>query len=322
MIISPTERVRAACRTVAERARFVRIARDRIAEYAAALPLERIARPEHDAPSHYLGHGDDTVAFFLTLDAINFGSGYFPHLRKRPGMSGYFTIASALNDHYMAHGPLAPDDLTRLTLADCTALFGQDPANEPVRELMGHFVAALHDLGRYLLERFDGHYTQLVAEAGGSAERLVQLLTVMRYFDDVALYDGLEAPFYKRAQIAAADLWIAFDGRGPGFFEDMDRLTIFADNLVPHVLRIDGLLEYDQELAARIDAGTPIPAGAPEEVELRACAVHAVELLAAALRDRGHMVNAMQLDNLLWNRGQQPAYKQAKPRHRTRSVFY
>src|SRR5262249_41673103 len=120
MPMSPTERVRTACRAVAERARFVHIARDRIPEYAASLPLERIARPQHGAQSHYLGHGDDTVAFFLTLDAINFGSGYFPHLRKRPGMSGYFTIASSLNDYYLAHGPLAPDDLTRLTLADCT----------------------------------------------------------------------------------------------------------------------------------------------------------------------------------------------------------
>jgi len=38
------------------------------------------------------------VAFFLTLDAINFGSGYFPHLGKRPGMSGYFTAAASLTD--------------------------------------------------------------------------------------------------------------------------------------------------------------------------------------------------------------------------------
>ncbi|MEZ5167114.1 MAG: hypothetical protein R2695_11730 [Acidimicrobiales bacterium] len=32
----------------------------------------------------------------LSLDAINFGSGYFPYLRKRPGMSGYHTVASSL----------------------------------------------------------------------------------------------------------------------------------------------------------------------------------------------------------------------------------
>jgi Queuosine salvage protein len=91
---------------------------------------------------------------------------------------------------------------------------------------------------------------------------------------------------------------------------------------VPHVLRIDGALRYDPRLAARIDAEEPIAAGSPEEVELRACAVHAVELIVGELRRAGHVVNAMQLDNLLWSRGQRPEYKRAKPRHRTRSLFY
>jgi hypothetical protein len=322
MKMSITDRVRAACATVAARARFVRVAEERIPAYAAALPLERIMRPEHDAATHYLGHGGATAAFFLTLDAINFGSGYFPHLRKRPGMSGYFTIAASLNDYYQANGPLAPADLARITAEQCAAIFGQDLASAPIRELMEHFATALRDLGRYVGDQCGGSFTALIAAAGGSAERLVELLIQMPYFADVAAYGDLEVPFYKRAQIAASDLWIAFDGRGPGFFADMDRLTIFADNLVPHVLRVDGVLLYDPALAARIDAEQPIPAGAPEEVELRACAVHAVELMVAALRAEGHTVNAMRLDNLLWSRGQAPAYKQAHPRHRTRSVFY
>ena len=33
------------------------------------------------------------------------------------------------------------------------------------------------------------------------------------------------------------------------------RLTLFADNLVPHVLRIDGVLVFDPDLVQRIDAG-------------------------------------------------------------------
>ena len=62
--------------------------------------------------------------------------------------------------------------------------------------------------------------------------------------------------FYKRAQIVPADLALA----GVAEFHDLDRLTIFADNLVPHVLRVDGVLRYDPELAARIDAGELHPA--------------------------------------------------------------
>ena len=64
-------------------------------------------------------------------------------------------------------------------------------------------------------------------------------------------------------------------------FHDLDRLTIFADNLVPHVLRCDGVLVYDARLAAHIDAGRELRPG-PQEREIRACAVHACELLARA----------------------------------------
>jgi hypothetical protein len=316
------DQVRESCAWVADRARFVQIDSARLPEYAASLPLDRIMRPEHAAASHYLGHGDDTVAFFLTLDAINFGSGYFPHLRKRPGMSGYFTIAASLNDHFVTHGPLAPAVLARLTAQECAELFGQDMASESIRELMGLFAGALNDLGNDVQGRFGGSYASLLAAAGGSAERLVTILRGMPAFDDIATYEGRDIPFFKRAQLAASDLWIAFDGQEPAAFADLDRLTIFADNLVPHVLRIDRVLRYNTELAARIDAEMLIPAGAPEEVELRACAVHAVELIVGELRRAGHAVNAMQLDNLLWSRGQRPEYKQAKPRHRTRSLFY
>lgn len=313
--------VRARCAQVARRARYVHIQGGHIPAYAASLPLAQAVCPAIDPATHYLGHGDDTAAFLLTLDAINFGSGYFPRLRKRPGLSGYFTIAASLNDHFRAHGPLSAGQLTALTPEDCARIFAQDLADPAMHELMGHFAIALNDLGRFLLERFGGSFRALVEAAGGSAERLAGLLSAMPYFNDIEAYDGLEVPFFKRAQLSAADLSIAFGGQGLGRFTDLDQLTIFADNLVPHVLRVDGVLAYEPGLAARIDGEELIPAGSPEEVEIRACAVHAVELIVAELRRSGQEVTAHQLDYLLWNRGHEPQYK-ARPRHRTRTVYY
>ena len=66
-------------------------------------------------------------------------------------------------------------------------------------------------------------------------------------------------------------------------FHDLDRLTIFADNVVPHVLRVDGVLVYDTELAKRIEAGEPIAPDSTEEREIRGCAVHACEQIAERL---------------------------------------
>jgi hypothetical protein len=157
----------------------------------------------------------------------------------------------------------------------------------------------------------------VVDRADGSAVRLVETLADWRSFADTSIYDGRRVPFLKRAQIAAADLQRA----GIADLGDLDRLTMFADNLVPHVLRLDGVLWFDPELVTRIDRGELIEHGSPEEVEIRACAVHAVELLVAAAGLVPTHPNAAQVDEILWNRGQAPEYK-AVPRHRSRSTAY
>ena len=315
------DRIRQSCRDIAQRATKVRINHDRIASYAASLPVDKVASPQLDPACHYLDRREDTVSFLLTLNAINFGSGYFPHLRKRPGMSGYFTMAYSLNDAYQQQGPLSAGHLAEITDDDCTRLFNQDPDNPVSRELMQHFATALNDLGRLVRVRFNGSFTALIESAASSAARLVQLLKEMPYFNDVGLYNGIQVHFFKRAQICAADLSLAFDGVGWGHFEDLDQMTIFADNLVPHVLRLDDILIYEESLLGRINNGTLIPTGSAEEIEIRACALHAVELLKKQMVESGNRITSPALDNFLWNRGQQPEYK-AKPRHRTRCVYY
>ena len=293
--------VRAHAELTATNARFVQIERDRLAAYALELPVEQARAPQLDPATHFLGESDQTLAYLVTLDAINFGSGYFPLLRKRPGMSGYFTVASSLKDAW----PLAADRLRHLTAHDCFQIFGQSEGDPAVRELMTLFARALSDLGAYVCARFGGSFRGLIDSTDGNAERLVSLLSEMPFYQD--------KHFYKRAQLTAADLSLA----NVAAFDDLDRLTIFADNLVPHVLRVDGVLRYEPALLERIRRQELIPSGSPEEQEIRACALHAVELIKSHLEG----VSAMQLDYVLWNRGQEPAYK-ALPRHRTRTVFY
>jgi Queuosine salvage protein len=321
MPLSVFDEIRSACAEVAGRARHVRIDASRIAKYAAALTLEQALEPSVDPLHHHVADPETTVAFFLTLDSVNFGSGYFPHIRKRPGLSGYFTIATALKERFEARGPFTAAELSRLTVTDCRLIFGQVSDSGPVDELMALFAQALNDLGRFLQDRFGGCFTGPVKAAGGSAERLAELLGEMRFFRDVACYEDLTVPFYKRAQLTAADLALALRNEGLGRFHDLNRLTIFADNLVPHVLRRDRILRYDDALASRIDHEQIIPAGSSEEVEIRACAVHAAELIGGELRRAGKAITSMRLDYLLWNRGQEPEYK-AYPRHRTRTVYY
>jgi Potential Queuosine, Q, salvage protein family len=284
-----TDQVRETCRSIAESARFVSIDFGR---------LETFSEPDRaPEPDFVEGSPADVADFVLTLDSINFGSGWFPTLRKRHGLSGYFTVASALADRWRSAEPWSPSELRALRAADVAAVLGQ----EPDHELMGLYAEALRDLGRFLVDR---RALDVVAHAEGSAERFASTLAAgMPFFDDRG--------FWKRAQIAANDLALA----GVAEFSDLDRLTIFADNLVPHVLRVDGVLRYDPALAARIDAGELLPPG-EEEREIRGCAVHACELIAARTGMPPRVI-----DTALWNKGQAPSYK-GVPRHRTRTVFY
>lgn len=87
------------------------------------------------------------------------------------------------------------------------------------------------------------------------------------------------------------------------------------------MLRLDGVLAFEPGLVARIDAGELLEPGSAEEVEIRAVALHAVELVRAALAGQGLDVPSWHLDQVLWRRGGAPAYK-SHPRHRARSPFY
>jgi hypothetical protein len=298
--VTVPDAIRAAAATVAARARHVRIAEAAIEPYAATLPAESPPAPDLE------GAGlEERAAFSLTLNAINFGSGWFPTLRKAPGMSGFRTVEAGLR----AHGPWTADALAAMTREEIAATVGQDPGHE----LMGHFAVHLRALGERVRDEHDGSCLTLARSGGGSAVALVERLAAWPTWRDVSTYDGEEVPFFKRAQIAAADLALA--GIAP--VDDLAELTLFADNLVPHVLRVDGVLEVDPALVERIESGQLIEHDSPEEVELRACAVHAVELLIAA----HGATTATAVDNTLWNRGAQARYK-AIPRHRARTTDY
>jgi hypothetical protein len=298
------DELRAACATVAERATHVTIVTEAIAiVYAADRPAAEPQNPPAAAEP------EDTTARWLTLDAINFGSGWFPTLRKRPGLSGYGTIAAGLSERFDSAGPWTAPELAEMDAGTLAPTLGQDPEHE----LMALYATSLRDLGEHVAGQYGGRFTAVTDAAAGSAVALARQLGAWRCFDDRSRHGDVEIPFLKRAQIAAADL----DRAGAVQFGDIARLTMFADNLVPHVLRLDGVLRFSPELVARIERHALIEHGSAEEVEIRACAVHAVELLVAA----GAGVNAAELDQALWQRGQQPHYK-ASPRHRSRCTAY
>jgi hypothetical protein len=126
-----------------------------------------------------------------------------------------------------------------------------------------------------------------------------------------------DAPFLKLAQLSA---WI-LHLEGAVAWPDVSRLTAFADYIVPAALRALGVTRYSDELAGTVDSWTPIEAGSPWEVEIRAACVWACHLLAQAVNERrpphAQVVDA-QIDARLWL----PFHAGHAPHHLTRTIYY
>ena len=313
-------RIRSSCAEVTRRAGSVRIDAEGLQVFAERLASES-GQEDLDPASDFEGSEAETLAFVITLDAINFGSGWFPMLRKRSGMSGYRSIAAACRARFESEGCPSGAALRRMTPQTVGEWLSQDPHEPDVAELMDLYARAWRDLGYWLATRHDDRFESVIESANHSAARLVRSLAQMPLYQDVSVYEDVEVPFYKRAQITAADLNRAFASKPFGRFDDLDQLTLFADNLVPHVLRCAGVLVYDGALSDRIEIGERLMVGSREEIEIRAVAVEAVERIVKSLSALGHQTTAYALDGRLWNAGQAQEIK-ARPRHRARTSYY
>lgn len=305
---------------VAGQAQSVRIDDDALDRLAIRLPDVPVVH-ELDRDHHLITRPDETAAYILMLDSVNFGSGYKPFLTQEGWQpidgSIYFGMSCRLKSWFEAKGMPAAKDIATIAELDVQAIFDL-PDRRHSLHLTTLFTRALQATGRLVATNYHGDWMGIVDDAGGSAARMTGLLAAMPEFRDVHAYAGRDASIYKRAQIAAADLHYGFKTLGQDLFSDIHRLTMFADNAVPHVLRVDNVLSYTPELTQRIDSGDLLQPGSPEEVEIRCCAGEAVERLS-----RRKNLTSVQIDHMLWNiRFDDSRYRQSGRPHRTLTTDY
>lgn len=277
---------------------------------------------------HFTDATPRTANWVLLLDALNFCFWSLPgeprwRVEWRGEMlDGYNALAAALT-RAVEHGR---------PLWDAAYLSGLSPAeledilrplsDSPAIPLFEARLANAREVGRVLLTRYDGQFTNACDAAAGSAVSLALLLARdFPSFADSAEWQGRQIPFLKRAQICVADLHAAFHGEQWGHFADLDQLTAFADYKLPQLLRRAGALVYTPGLARQVDAYTLIPPGSEPEIEIRAATIWAVELLRRALAQRGIIRTASAIDYRLWAESQ-TKIPDEKPYHRTRTIYY
>ncbi len=319
---------------VVEQARHVWIDTDRVRRVGSELltAYTPTAEPVWYEHFHFHDGTERTLNWVLVLDALNFS---FWAEKDQPRwridyhgeiLDGYWAEAASLTRAVEEGFALWDAEyLSTMSRADLAYIFRGVSTGDSAGEMIPLFderLANVHEVGRVLLERYDGQFARAVKQVGGSAVKLTLLLAHdFSSFRDVAAYLGHEVRFFKRAQICVADLHGAFGGQRWGAFTDLDKLTIFADYKLPQVLRHYSVMEYDPRLEERVDNQELLEPGGKEEVELRAATIWACELLRGEMSlASGRTITAVEVDQLLWYLGQNSSGMRSY--HRTRTTYY
>lgn len=312
------DQIRTNAKKVVEQAEHVTISDQAIEELSLRPPQKQDFST--DPARRFRGDVTTTVDFVLMLDAVNFGAGWRDDLRREGSLSGdqrfYSTIMGALDRYVTQNGVPPAEDLRDISMNRLSQIFELAADKTAASQLLLRFQESLKDYASYLLEHHNGSGIDLVQSCSGSADKFVRSLASIPSYYDVSDYKGLSIPLYKRAQIAAADLQYALEHKGP-VFQDIDDLTAFADPALPQILNALGVLEYSGQLQKIIDSQTELPSGCPEEVEIRAATIEAIERIRAA---NPHM-RVMDIDFVLWNMAGQEDLKY-HPRHITKTMSY
>jgi Queuosine salvage protein len=311
---------------VVEAARDVSLDRDRLAEHAAWIAYEELPPPAFILPFPLELDRDGVVDFVLTATCINFAFTDFETRRRWEVMHDSRALADADGMHFCMQRALAEG--VPLLDGEWLAQATEEQLREIFRggnselQLLGERARIWREAGETLVYRYDGRFSnvlwqdRLYDEGDGFLEVLTRDFP---RFDDVAVYGGETVRFWKLAQLS---VWI-LEATLPGGarFPDRDRLTAFADYIVPAALRILGITRYSDELERAINDGQLIEAGSPWEVELRAHTIYACDELTRLvneLRPPELQVIVPQVDARLWV----PFHRTHWPHHLTRTIFY
>ncbi|KAL4990123.1 hypothetical protein BDW68DRAFT_155097 [Aspergillus falconensis] len=254
---------------------------------------------EHEL--HPKAKNESTVDFIFTMDLLNFSFWSAEPEEKRFAIeyrgkkwTGYWSLVAALqraldenieitNPRFWINEEECTEELIKHIFRSAT--------DEEI-PLLNERLGCLREAGRVLCNDFDGSFTNCIYSANHSAAALVNLLAEsFSCFRDEAVFKGRRIRLYKRAQILVADLWACFDGVGYGEFQDIDKITMFADYRIPQMLHYLGCLMYSPSLENRIRKQEEIPSGSNWEIELRATSIWCVELIRREIEKQHPEVN-------------------------------
>jgi Potential Queuosine, Q, salvage protein family len=317
-------------RPVIERSRDVQTHVDKIVEVAQWMAYEELPIPDYALPFG-IGDGDvnETTDFILTTSCIDTAfTDFSSHVKFQADYDGRLWSDS---DALFACMKRAIDNgipildgafLANVTLAEMKTLFAGNIELPMLQEKTDIF----HQVGAVLTQNYGGRFHNFVAsyppklydQGKGLVERLV---TEFPRFRDVSPYDGHTVKFYKLPQLAIWFLYTSLRKTGKFRLDDLEKMSAFADYIVPVALRLLGITSYSAELENAINTYQMIPCDSAWEVEIRANCIYASALLAVAinkLRPADLQIVVPQIDARLWTHYHTTWW----PHHLTKTIMY
>lgn len=316
-------------RPVIENSRDVRTHYDKIVEVAGWMAYEELPLPNLAVPYGLESKPDVAMDFILVANTIDTAfTDFKTHVKFQTDYQGAHLSDSeamfACIKRAMDAGIPVLDGnfLAKITRSDMERIFAGNIEMPMLEEKTG----LLQQAGALLAAKYGGRYynfirscsPRLYDHGNGLVERLA---SEFPRYNDVSRYKGHEIKFYKLTQLG---FWQIYAGLGPhGAFrlEDPQKMTAFADYIVPVALRLMGMTSYSAALEHTIDTYQMIARDSTEEIEIRAHCLYATALLTDEINKRRppeRQIIIPQIDARLWTHFHTTDW----PHHLTRTIMY
>src|ERR1700732_2055738 len=317
-------------RPVIENSRDVRTNIGKITEVAGWMGYEELPLPEFTLPFG-VGAGDpkEAIDFILVADSIDTAfTDFSTHEKFQVDFAGQHWSDSdaefaCLKRALDAGKPILDGQyLAKISRPELDEIF----AGNIKMPMLDEKLAVLHQVGAVLAEKYDGRFHKFVQacsprlydRGNGLIERMVKEFP---RFNDVSEFEGQEIKFYNLAQLGLWMLYSTLHKSGNFRLDDAEKMTAFADYIVPVALRLLGITSYSPELENAINTHQLIARDSRREIEIRAHCLYATALLAEEvnkLRGPEEQVIIPQIDARLWTHYHTTSW----PHHLTQTIMY
>ncbi len=317
-------------RYAVESSRDVHTHYEKIVEVASWMGYEELPMPEFALPFGVgQGNAEEAIDFVMVADSIDTAFTDFKnHEKFQVDYAGQHWSDS---DAEFACIKRAVDNgvpfldgnyLSKVTRAELNKVF-EGNIEMP---MLAEKLEVLHQVGKVLAEKYNGLFHNFVKSCSpklydngnGLIDRLVKEFP---RFNDVSMLDGHEIKFYKLAQLGVWMLYATLHRAGKFRLDDPQKMTAFADYIVPVALRLHGITSYSDKLEKVINTHQLIPRDSRWEIEIRAHCIYATAVLTEEinkLRAADKQVIIPQIDARFWTHFHTTSW----PHHLTQTIMY